>query len=1003
MPFPVIALIVAIASIALNVVSALLRPKLDQKPEGDYDIPTATEGRSIPIVWGTDLQESPNVVWWGDRREVRRNNIWRYFIGIAWALAHGAPRLKAIVLDERVIWTGNAGEGATIFLDQANLFGPNAGGIVWDLVYRQGGGSTTPDPYLAARVPGYPHHGRFAYLVSRGPSTWTSGSNWKGFIGNSPQLRNVAFELERCPASLSSSPVTPGGPIYTLTEDTVAGPPSMSGHPTADFWEAIGDLVAGIGWDDTDKFLKIVTPGNDPGGLSRFRAFGSNPHLGAHSSLRVIQFEIWTAQLPLTGCCPFHFLLGSPDGGSIYYTLLNTDLVAMGWATITMALDTSTLWRQFGPFGPPATQAQIDSVIANIGEISLWVDGNRQNNEVRLRNFSYDPDDTPPPAGGGCIGADANPIWVLYETMTNPVWGAGIDPTDEYEGIDEASFIAAADRVRDEGLGMSHIQQESLEMSRFAEQIMRHVDGTLYREPETGKWTVKLIRDDYDVSTIPRLDKTNIITVDEFGADSVGVLRDVVRVKFKDRTKQYRESVATFRDPAVRAIQGYSSSVELDFPFVRDPGVAQMIAEREALQYSYPLRRLRVTATRQASLLRPGDPFVFDWDAYGVESVFRVTSVRLGSPNDGRVSIEAVEDKFRISTSTIGSGPGGGSGPGSGGDEDDDPSGLVNVDAVRIDQLPWFYGRSSQPAISVMVARANDSQTGYALDAAVDPDPLVETQTNRVFAKRTITVTPLGGYEPDEHSFLVVESTPEWAALGVASDSQQRNGKHLAYLGTGQQAELFSFTSVTPVTGGLRLNNVRHGLLDTTPKSWPAGTVVWLVEQANNTSFSTLFTADIGTNNVRARSESGSLSQSPPEGITASINILSPHRRQRALTIRDWKVNGVYRGDVCAGTIEFDWKQRSRTDEDEILPQSDSRPSVLDPATQCHVLFYDETDTLVKTLTGITDVELWVTEAQLVEWFGYLPDWFRVEIRGYIGFNTFESWQSQSLVIEYVI
>jgi len=131
----------------------------------------------------------------------------------------------------------------------------------------------------------------------------------------------------------------------------------------------------------------------------------------------------------------------------------------------------------------------------------------------------------------------------------------------------------------------------------------------------------------------------------------------VVRIKFADRTKQYKDSVATFRNPAVRAVQGYSSAVELDFPMVRDPGVAQRIAEREALGYSYPLRRLRVTATREAANLRPGSVFKFVWDDYDVDAIFRVTSIRLGSPADGVVIVEAVEDKFSIASTIISAGP----------------------------------------------------------------------------------------------------------------------------------------------------------------------------------------------------------------------------------------------------------------------------------------------------------------------------------------------------------
>jgi predicted phage tail protein len=54
------------------VLSWLLAPK-PQQPEvmhpassTDFDVPVAEEGRPIPVLFGTRLISSANVVWWGD-------------------------------------------------------------------------------------------------------------------------------------------------------------------------------------------------------------------------------------------------------------------------------------------------------------------------------------------------------------------------------------------------------------------------------------------------------------------------------------------------------------------------------------------------------------------------------------------------------------------------------------------------------------------------------------------------------------------------------------------------------------------------------------------------------------------------------------------------------------------------------------------------------------------------------------------------------------------------
>jgi hypothetical protein len=658
MPFPLIAIVIAIASLALNVISALLRPKTSDRPDKDWNIPTATEGRSIPVVWGTDLQRAPNIIWWGDQREVRRNNIWRYFVGIAWALSHGAPVLKSIIVNEKVIWTGALTHGQELFLNLPDLFGQAGGGIVWDLKYYQGDGTVGADPYLASRVPDYPDHRRVAYLVSRGPATWTPNSNWKGFIGNSPSLPKVEFELERFPSAITPPSGLSIGTLLPSTTQTGAAPPEWF---TSDGWGARGNQFSQTdGWNNVDKYFQATRRIGDATAEHGFSTFFPNsPYVGLPTRPDTITFDFWVNYLPPhSGRVWMQLASGA---GSLFCTIPNELLTPNNWSEITIPLTTQWPWRKGNPYtGPLATQQEIDNRARYLNRIqgikiiiSDMTNVPQGNFTARIRQFWFDK----PSSSSGAISGDANPIWMLYEALTNNVWGCGVDPADAFEGIDDASFQSAANQVAAEGLGASYILQESMQFPRFADMILRHVDGVLYREPTNGKWTVRLIRNDYNPNQLLILDETNIIEVQEFGTDVSGVLRDVVRIKFADRTKQYKDSVATFRNPAVRAIQGYSSSVELDFPMVRDPGVAQRIAEREALGYSYPLRRLRVAATRKAANLRPGSVFRFVWAGYDVNAIFRVTSIRLGSPADGVVVVEAVEDKFSIASTTIGAEP----------------------------------------------------------------------------------------------------------------------------------------------------------------------------------------------------------------------------------------------------------------------------------------------------------------------------------------------------------
>lgn len=55
------------------VVSYAMTPKPQSQPPaglGDIKVPTAEEGREIPVLFGTRDLESPNVVWCGDLKTV---------------------------------------------------------------------------------------------------------------------------------------------------------------------------------------------------------------------------------------------------------------------------------------------------------------------------------------------------------------------------------------------------------------------------------------------------------------------------------------------------------------------------------------------------------------------------------------------------------------------------------------------------------------------------------------------------------------------------------------------------------------------------------------------------------------------------------------------------------------------------------------------------------------------------------------------------------------------
>lgn len=59
-------IVLLIVSYALSVALAPKPPTPDPAALEDFEVPTAEEGRPIPVVFGTVFVSSPNVVWYGD-------------------------------------------------------------------------------------------------------------------------------------------------------------------------------------------------------------------------------------------------------------------------------------------------------------------------------------------------------------------------------------------------------------------------------------------------------------------------------------------------------------------------------------------------------------------------------------------------------------------------------------------------------------------------------------------------------------------------------------------------------------------------------------------------------------------------------------------------------------------------------------------------------------------------------------------------------------------------
>lgn len=248
---------------------------------------------------------------------------------------------------------------------------------------------------------------------------------------------------------------------------------------------------------------------------------------------------------------------------------------------------------------------------------------------------------------------DMNPAHILRECIIDPVWGLGYQSAD----IDNESFQAAADALYDEGMGISLLWDRQVQIYEFVQEIKRHIEAELFVDKETGKFNLKLIRDDYSLSDLVMLDVNDIDSISDYSESSFGETVNSVVVKFWNASIGAEDSV-TVQDLSLVQSQGYEIGTTVNYPGFTNYAIAGRVAERDLRVFSSLLRGFTVTSGRAAAQINLGDAFVVNWPELGIyNAVFRALDVDYGDGLNNRVSIKCVEDVFSLPDTSLLSSP----------------------------------------------------------------------------------------------------------------------------------------------------------------------------------------------------------------------------------------------------------------------------------------------------------------------------------------------------------
>jgi hypothetical protein len=217
--------------VVVTIAMELLRPKPEienARPGGlgDFNFPTATEGRVVPIVWGRVQLLAPNVIWYGaftisPIRKKQKTGLFssttttighKYNVGVQAALCRGPiDHIDAMHIGDEQVFAGPTLSSFTVDLPGFHgVEGTKDNGIHFTMDIHEGSDTQAPNDFLAvyqdagAGTDRTPRYTGTTYVVLRAPDSEAAASaGLGGYIGNSPQMKPWKFEVTRYAALFS--------------------------------------------------------------------------------------------------------------------------------------------------------------------------------------------------------------------------------------------------------------------------------------------------------------------------------------------------------------------------------------------------------------------------------------------------------------------------------------------------------------------------------------------------------------------------------------------------------------------------------------------------------------------------------------------------------------------------------------------------------------------------------------------------------------------------------
>lgn len=489
-------------------------------------------------------------------------------------------------------------------------------------------------------------------------------------------------------------------------------------------------------------------------------------------------------------------------------------------------------------------------------------------------------------------GKDMNPAHLIYQCFTDSSWGMGYSASD----IDDAEWLAAAQQLYNEQFGLSLMWDQQSDIESFVQQVVNHINGAIGVNLSTGKFRLKLIRDDYNINDLLELNVDNIIEMKSFQRAAYGDSANELVISYVDRDQN--PATVAVQDLASIQAQGAVISSTQSYPGIREASLASRVGLRDLRTLSSPLAKTVLVTNRVLWDKDKGDVVKLNWPIMGINgAAFRIIDIDKGTLVDGSITVTMVEDIFGLPANSYSAQPVS--------QWIDTVVPPIAVSASRVVEASYW-----DVVHTMSLADQRELQEGYGFGLFMASRGAVRSTLNYRIVASPDNVdyvdVGVGHFNPTgnlvDSLTPIVETLTLTGAYDLDNVSLSVDGGY-AYI----ENECLAVLSVDPLTG---IVTVKRGILDTVPAAHVAGTKMFFVKQG--TGYDT--TERVSGETVYYKPLPSTGSGTLPLNDAVAKTLVLANRASRPYPPGNFRVDGsLYPVTVTGPTFTVSWSHRDRS------------------------------------------------------------------------------------------